>query len=245
MRLFRLFAASVSLSLVRALAYRTNLVFAALMTTVGVASGLATLGIVFSQTPTLGGWSRDQAIVLLGAYQILSGLLAAFIQPNLMWFPNPVREGKLDDVLLKPAPSLYLVSLGSCEPLALTQVALGTLVLLAGPRALGTAPSLEQVAGWLVLLAVPLVVTWASRVLVAALALWAPGLELDVLYGALWQLGRYPVTIYRQPLRFILTYTLPVAFISTFPALALTRSASGRLLGPAWASACSRCWRCG
>jgi len=44
-------------------------------------------------TSTLGGSSRDEAVVLLGSYQIMSGLLAAFIEPNLMWFPshtNPV-----------------------------------------------------------------------------------------------------------------------------------------------------------
>ena len=80
------------------------------------------------------------------------------------------------------------------------------------------------------LLAVALAVTWASRVLLATIALWAPGVELDVVYGALWQFGRYPVSIYRQPLRFVLTWVLPVAFISTLPARALTRDASAELL---------------
>jgi ABC-2 type transport system permease protein len=46
-----------------------------------------------------------------------------------------------------------------------------------------------------------------------------------VVYGALWQFGRYPVSVYRQPLRFVLTDVLPMAFISTVPALALTRGA--------------------
>src|SRR3954470_24270277 len=49
---------------------------------------------------------------------------------------------------------------------------------------------------------------------------------LDVRRPPLWQFGRYLVSMYRQPLRFVLTYVLPVAFISTVPALALTRGAS-------------------
>jgi ABC-2 type transport system permease protein len=67
-------------------------------------------------------------------------------------------------------------------------------------------------------------------VLLASLALWAPSVQLDVVYGALWQFGRYPVSVYRQPLRFVLTYVLPVAFISTVPALALTRGAGPILI---------------
>jgi ABC-2 type transport system permease protein len=46
-------------------------------------------------------------------------------------------------------------------------------------------------------------------------------MELNVFYSAIWQFGRYPVTIYQQPLRFVLTYMLPFAFIATFPSSAL------------------------
>lgn len=80
------------------------------------------------------------------------------------------------------------------------------------------------------MLTAAIAVTWASRVLLATVALWSPGLELDVVYGALWQFGRYPVSIYRQPVRFVLTWLLPVAFVATFPAAALTRGASPGLL---------------
>jgi hypothetical protein len=37
----------------------------------------------------------------------------------------------------------------------------------------------------MVLLAVGVAITWASRVLLASLALWAPSVQLDVVYGAL------------------------------------------------------------
>jgi hypothetical protein len=39
---------------------------------------------------------------------------------------------------------------------------------------------------------------WASRLLLAVVVFWAPQVELDVLYSALWQCGRYPVQIYQQ-----------------------------------------------
>jgi ABC-2 type transport system permease protein len=50
------------------------------------------------------------------------------------------------------------------------------------------------------------------------------------LYSALWQFGRYPADIYRQPIRAILVYMLPVTFVSTMPAHFLTRQTSPALL---------------
>ena len=38
------------------------------------------------------------------------------------------------------------------------------------------------------------------------------------------------MSIYRQPIRFVLTWVLPVAFISTFPAHALARGAGPVLI---------------
>lgn len=230
MRLLTLFAAIISLSLRRELAFRANLLVQVLAAGAGSAAALAALGLVYARTATLGGWDRGEAIALLGTYQIVSGVLATFIEPNVQWFAEQVTSGKLDDILLKPVPSVFLASLGSCAPLALSQVLLGAAVLGFGLRERGAVPSPWGVAGWLLLVGVAIAVTWASRVLLASLALWAPSLSLDVVYGALWQCGRYPVSIYPPPLRFALTYVLPVAFIATLPARALTRGANPPLL---------------
>lgn len=234
MRLLRLFGAIFSVSLRREFAFRANLVFQLLMTATGIASGLAALGIVYSQTRTLGGWPLGETIVLLGTYQIMSGILSTFIEPNITWFASQVKSGKLDEVLLKPVSSIFLVSLGACAPLALPQLVMGIAVIIIGLHELGIVPTLWGVIGWLLLTMVGIAVTWASRVLLASLALWSPGVELDVVYGAVWQFGRYPVSIYRQPVRFVLTWILPVAFVSTYPSRALTQGASPVLIVVGW-----------
>jgi ABC-2 type transport system permease protein len=239
MRSLRLFGAIFSLSLRRSLAFRTNLVFEFLVSVIGIAAGLAALSLVFEQTSSLGGWSRGEAIVLLGTYQIVSGILWTFIEPNVAWFQNQVTAGKLDDILLQPAPSIFMASLGSCSPLALSQVITGGVVLAIGLREIDNPPGPDNVAAWLAMVAVGIALTWSSRVLLASLAFWAPALSQDVLYGALWQLGRYPVSIYRQPIRFALTFVLPVAFVATLPAHVLTRELEPVLIAAGLAVACA------
>jgi ABC-2 type transport system permease protein len=230
MKLVRLLGAILSQSLRQQMAFRLDFLFQVLLTALNVASGVAALGIVFSRTPSLGGWSRGEAIVLLGTFQLLSVFLNAFVTPNLQWFRGQVQDGHLDDLLVKPVSSLVLASLGRAQPLGLIHVGLALATVSIGLRDLQVVPAAASIAAWLVLLVAGAVVTWAIRVLTACVSLYAPSIDLDVVFSSSWQFARYPVSIYRRPLTFLLTYVVPVAFISSAPALALTRGPTPALL---------------
>lgn len=236
-RLPRLLAASFAIATQRQLAHRANLLVEASMAAIGTGAGVASLGIVFAQVQTLAGWRLTEALVLLGLYQVVSGLLATFVEPNLVWFAGKVTGGALDDLLLQPVPSLYLASLGTCAPWSLAPAATGLVVLAAGLAGLGAALTPGRLVAGVLLLLVGLVLGWAARVLMASLAFWAPGFDPSLLYNALWQLGRYPVGIYHPLARRLLTWVVPVAFIATFPAQALARGVPSALLAGGLAAA--------
>ena len=226
MRSLVLFGTIFSMSLRRSLAHRTNLVFEELVSVTNVAAGLLVLAVIFGQTETLAGWTQADVVVLLGTYHIASGILWTFIEPNVAWFRDQVVNGKLDDTLLKPVSSLFLTSLGSCAPWGLFQVVVGLVVVIVGSQIASPSSDIEQWFGWLLLMVVAIVMTWSSRVLLACLALWAPGFQPEVLYQAAWQFGRYPVGIYPAAIRSVLTWVIPIAFITSFPSQALTQAVS-------------------
>jgi ABC-2 type transport system permease protein len=229
MRFLRLLTAIFSTSLQRELAHRTNLIFQIFLTATGIAAGVVALRLVYTQTQTLAGWSLGEALVLLGTFQIISGILSTFIEPNIVWFAGQISRGELDDMLLKPVSSLFLASLGTCAPLGLAQVGLGLIVTTTGLGELGASLTLWRVVAWLLMLIIGIMITWASRVLTASIAFWVH-MDLDVLYGALWQLGRYPIDIYHPAIRFLLTYILPLTFIATIPTRILTGDFNPALL---------------
>jgi ABC-2 type transport system permease protein len=207
LKMGRLLGVGFSMSLRRTLAYRTNLLFDTLLAAVGLMSTLGTVLVVFTHTSTLAGWTEPDVFVLIGTFQLLTGIKATFIDPNLSWFPGRgIRDGRLDAYLLQPAPSL-----------------LGLGVVMLGVSQHGRPPGLFAIAAWLLLVGVGTAIAWALGVLLACLAFWASKLELELLYGAVWQLGRYPVDVYRRPLRFVLTYVFPLALVATQPASALLR----------------------
>lgn len=220
----RLLAMGFSMSLRRSLAFRANLFFDLAVYVAGLAAEVATILLVFTRTDQLAGWTQAEALVLAGTYRLLSGAKQTFLDPNLSWFPGRgIRDGNLDTYLLQPAPSLFLTSFATAAPLALVQAVLGLGVVLVGVGSSGRTPTPLGVAAWLVLLVVGATLTWALGVLLACLAFWAPRLELEVLYGAVWQLGRYPVDVYRRPVRMLLTYVVPLALIASLPASVLLR----------------------
>jgi ABC-2 type transport system permease protein len=223
-KLLRLLAAGFSMSLRRSVAFRVNLVFDVLLAFTGLGTAIAAVLIVFTRADTLVGWSKAEFLVLIGTYQLITGLRTTFIDPNLSWFPETgIRNGKLDGYLLQPASSLFLSSLSLSSPLQLIQVVLGVGVLGWGITAADRAPSAGGVLGWLLLVVAGLVVTWALSVLLACLAFWAPKLQLDVFYHSAWQLGRYPTDVFSRPLRVLLTYVFPMALIASVPTTALLR----------------------
>jgi ABC-2 type transport system permease protein len=227
-KLARLFGTLFSLSLRRQLAFRADLIFEVILAVIGLASSLAALGMIYTRTSTLGGWTPAEAIALLGTFQIISALRATFVEPNLQWFGDQVTSGRFDALLTQPAPAIFLASLGSCAPLALAQAGLGGAVVAYGIHLAGITVTPTTVAVWLVLLLAATAVMWATRCMIAALVFWAFGLTLDAVYEAIWQFGRYPVDIYRRPLRLVLTYVIPVAFIATIPSGVLLHT--GKLL---------------
>ena len=148
MKLLRLFLAVISLSLRQEIAFRLDFLFSLLLTAAGVASGIAALAIVYAHTATLGGWPRGEAIVLLGTFQLITVLLDTFITPNLRWFGSQVKNGSLDEVLLKPVSSLVYSTLGNCRPLAFVNVVLALATVAVGLRDLQLVPSPIAILGW-------------------------------------------------------------------------------------------------
>ncbi|TCC28414.1 hypothetical protein E0H50_29350 [Kribbella sindirgiensis] len=251
MRVARLFGTAFSLSLRRALAYRTNLFFDAVLAFVDLTASVATIGLVFTQTGLLAGWTAGQMLAFTGTYALITGLRAAFLDPSLADFAQQIRDGRLDAYLLRPANSVVLATCTRHAPLALVQSLLGVGVIIVGLRELGRVPSPAAVTGWALLTLIGLLIGWATSVGLAALAFWAPRLSLGVLHGAAWQTGRYPVDIYGRWLRRLLTFAFPVAAITTWPAQSLTRGPgpgvllTAILLGGVFTAATLLLWQLG
>jgi ABC-2 type transport system permease protein len=166
--------------------------------------------------------------VLLGVFNALTGLIEAVLRPGIGHLANEVRSGGLDLVLAKPVDAQAFVSFRRLDIWRFTDVVLGLALAAYALVQLGRMPSVLQLAAFAVALCSAGVVVYAIWVALMSLAFWFVSVEnLSVLFDAVYEGARYPVSAYPEALRFLFVYLIPIAWTTTIPTSALT----GRL-GP-------------
>jgi ABC-2 type transport system permease protein len=218
-----------STSLAAEMEYQANLLVELLAVVGNLAGSLFTLSLFYGHGQQLGGWSWDQALVVLGLYTLLDGFAGTLLRPNLGNLVKQVQSGSLDFVLLKPIDSQFWVSLRSFSPWGLPEMAVGLGLALVGAARAGARVNPASAATALLMLACGLAILYSLWFVLAATSIWFVKVwnATEVLRSAL-AAGRYPVSAYPPALRFVFTVVLPVAFLTTVPAQAILGLAEPR-----------------
>jgi ABC-2 type transport system permease protein len=226
LRLWRIFFTH---SLVQDLEYRVNWWMNAFNVLLFLGSSALVLGVVFLRTDAIGGWSFDQALTLLGVYLLLEGVTAVFLVPNLNRVPEYVRKGELDFLLLKPIAARFLVSTRYASVWWTPQLVIGAAVIGVGMARQGTL-TWSNAALTVLLLTAAVAILYAVWFVLTTTAFWFVKVDnVSELFTAFFAAGRFPVSAYPGWVRALLTFVVPIAFLTTVPA----EAASGRLTWPA------------
>jgi ABC-2 type transport system permease protein len=215
--LMRIFIAN---SIQLELEYRANLLIDFVSSLLGFASGLVVVYAMFSHATTIGGWSLPEAIALFGVFMIFEAFIEVFLYPNLGKLPEYVRTGNMDFMLLKPLSSQFLVSFRYFNVWRAPDAIVGLALLIYGMMETGgLGPT--RIALAIVMLAAGGVTTYAIWCLLTTTAFWWVRVtNVMELFNAFFVAGRFPVTAFPAWVRLILTFVVPIAFITTVPASA-------------------------
>lgn len=205
------------------LQYRVNFVLEMVQALLQIGTALVVLGIVFSHTDTLAGWTRPQLLAVLGVYTLVRGMLNMVVQPNMERIVAEIREGKLDHALIKPADAQAIVSVREVRFWQIADVLVGFVVLVVAWVQLSDDISVADIGAFAVMLVVGFVSLYCFWLMLASSAFWLVRIdEIQELFFGLYRAGQYPVGIYPGWLRVGLTFVVPLAFAVTVPAEAAT-----------------------
>jgi viologen exporter family transport system permease protein len=239
MRLLRVVRAQLRASLALALQYRLEFVVEGLLALLWMAVTLVPLLVVFGTRHAVAGWTFPEMLVVLGWFVALKGVLEGTLSPSLMQVVDHVRKGTLDFVLLKPADAQLLVSLAKIEPWRVIDLAGAGVIFAYAFRQIGHGPSAAQMLLSAALLCAAVLVLYSIAILVVSIAFIAVRVDnLLYLFQSVFDVARWPSSVFRGALAMIFTYVLPLALMTTYPALALlgkitTQTALGALIGAA------------
>jgi ABC-2 type transport system permease protein len=223
LRPLRLFGLFFRIGALNELQYRANFAVQVFQSFIALATGLAVLALVFSQTTRLNDWTQPELIAVMGVHILMGGVIRTVIQPNMERLMTDVREGTLDFVLTKPEDAQVLVSIRDVKIWQAVDIVVGFMVLGVGVAQVQAGVGPAQALLFAAALLLGGLMIYCFWLIVTVGAFWIVRMdEVHELFDGLYQSGRWPVTIYPGWLRISLTFLVPIAFAVTVPAEAIT-----------------------
>lgn len=221
------------LGVLNELQYRTNLGAQILQSLASLGTSLLGLGIIFSKTDNLAGWTPAQLLVLVGVFTIVSGLTQMIVRPSLTKFMEDVRLGTLDFTLTKPVDAQALISIRQIEIWKLINVVIGLIVLAVALAQLSAHIGPAEAFAFALALICGVVIIYSFLLVLATCAFWFVRLDnIFVIFESMYEAGRWPISVYPPWLRLALTFLVPVGFAITVPSEGLVgRTSVQTLLG--------------
>jgi len=179
----------------------------------------AVILVIFSNVPQLGGWSVAEVALLYGI-ACLSFALADLLVGELDQFPQLVRDGGFDLVLIRPRGSLFQVVTANFQLRRVGKIVQALAVLVLALGLLDIVWTLERAAMLVVMIPAATVLFVSVWVAAICIVFWTvEGRETAnaFTYGGNF-LTQFPFDIYDRWLRQLLIYVVPLAFISYLPA---------------------------
>lgn len=245
----RVLGALGRIALQQAIQYRSNFFLNFIVGGTSSIAVLFPLFFVFQDGRDVAGWTFDQAILVTAFFQLYSALVGGLVEPNLGAVVEGVRNGQLDYLLMKPADAQLVATFQRVDPSKVWDLLGGLCIGGVALSRLGL-PSPVQALTALVLLASGLVAIYGLWMLVICMSFWFVRVDnLRYLLGAVADAGRWPVDVYHGVARTFLTVIVPVALVTSWPAMAVLGRLSpwqglqGVLVGAALFAVSRLAWR--
>jgi ABC-2 type transport system permease protein len=186
---------------------------------------------IFRHTNALAGYSLEQTALFFLTYNLVDITAQMFFR-GIYSARRIVSEGDLDYFLIQPTNPLFRMASYLVDFLDLVSLLPVAAMIAVAALRLQPRPGAVQVLSYLALVGNGVLLAFAFHAVVAGLAVRTQELENAIwIYRDVMTLGRFPVDIYAAPIRWALTFVIPVGVMTSVP----TRALLG-LLSPAWAA---------
>jgi ABC-2 type transport system permease protein len=218
MNVMKLLSAFLKVNIQMSLAYRADTIVNILLNLMWLGWELLSLGIIFNNTDTIGGWDFGELIGLLGVFRLIHTLMIALIWPNTEKFNQSIRDGSMDYTLLQPINSMFLVTFSRITVWRAWDLILAAILIVVGLNMSGDTTTALDILTFILLTVSGAIVIYSLWIVLIALTFWFTKFDNNVtILQALLEAGRYPVTVYPVWLRILVTFVIPIAVATTIP----------------------------
>lgn len=220
--------ANFKISVLTALEYPANLLGWLLSNPIQFIVGFATIKFVVSEFGTINGWDYGQLAFLYGIAIISHGLsMILFVQG---WFMGYfVIEGEFDRYMLRPMSVLYQFFFTNFNAGGFTDLIPGIFVFAYGCVKVHFTFSIYNILAFISLLIGATLIRGGIYLIIGSTSFWTKsandfGTYTQELFD---KTTMYPLTMYPKGVQIILTYLIPIGWVSFYPSAELIKAPQG------------------
>lgn len=215
---FRLLIAIFRFWLIRFFEFPAQTVTWTILSLVWAFIGIFATNLIFGQVSSIAGWTRLEVLLLMTCQALFNSIIWLFINPSFLQINEEIRDGKLDFLLIKPVSSRFMVSFRRVSYNSVLRTLIMIWVMIYFLEQNKSMQTLFTLAGFGISFIAGLIIYYCLYFMIMTLGIWFTKIDnLYDIYDSLVVIGRYPTYVFKNSLRVIFFYIVPVAFVATFP----------------------------
>jgi ABC-2 type transport system permease protein len=226
-----IYAALWKNSVAREMSFKGNFILWIIVELLWFGLQLAFVTVIYSQTSSIGTWTKWQMVLLVGASNFIQQIYQAFFLTNCTGLSDLVRTGRMDFLLALPVNTRFIVSTRQVDLGAFVNALFAVCVIVFAAARLHLHPGAAQLTGFIVLCAVGVLIHYMLMFMLAAISFWtvrAQGIVWG--YYNLFNIARMPDEVFHGSFRAVFTFALPILLVSNVP----VRLLADKLQSPLW-----------
>lgn len=218
-RYFKLYLEFAKQNIKVMLEYRVDFIIGALSTFISQSTGILFLWIIFANIKSINGWSFYEVTFVYGLLTIAKAINHIFFD-NLWILGNSyIKSGKFDILMLRPISPLFHLIADNLQKDGFGNLIIGIIITIKSIYVLNLDLGISGLmllllfvtCGGLIFAAINTITSTSSFKIVDSIEfMWS--------IAANHQFAQYPITLYPKIIREGLTWVLPFAFASFYPA---------------------------
>lgn len=237
--LIKLYIHYISISIKSQIQYRASFIMMVIGNFVVSFIEIIAIWAMFQRFGSMMTWNFAEVALFYGMINVSFAFAESFGR-GFDIFPNMVKSGNFDRILLRPRSTTFQIAASELQVMRIGRFTQGFIVLIVGATQLNVQWDLVRLMLLIFSVIGGAFLFYGLFVIYATLAFWTTEtLEImnTMTYGGN-ETGQYPLSIYKKWFRHFFTFVVPLACANYFPAMAIIGK-QDPLGSPLWFQYCS------
>jgi len=190
------------------------------------------LKVITGSYGNVAGWDSNTLYILFGTHYIINYLLTAFLLVNGLRLGWNINGGGLDQILLKPLPTVFAVSFQIVDLSGMFQILLGIVMVWWGCKTSACTVNLLTFLVYIVQIICGVLILYGMFFSLMYLAFWFKRTQgIENIHYSTYNFRSFPAEVFPPKERFIFTILIPLTVVANPAANTLLHGVNMKGLG--------------